>query len=98
MADGGPGLAYHLLPQEALDGMGIEAWAAWRTRYDADSQMEAQARALLDRAERALRNAGREVTIRTVWMLLADRAGDGPDMKAAAALAGMALGLRPTWA
>jgi len=43
-----------------------------------------------------MREAGQEVTIHALWVELADRAGDGgePDVRAAAALAGVALGLR----
>jgi len=55
--------------------------------------------ALLDQAEAALRLGGAPVTIRTLWMALADhRAGrsDDADLRAAAALAGMAMGLRPS--
>jgi len=40
----------------------------------------------------------REVTIHALWVELADRAGQGdePDVRAAAGLAAMALGLRFT--
>lgn len=52
--------------------------------------------ALLDRAEAALRPGGAPVTIWTLWIALADRAGrsDDADLRSAAALAGMAMGLR----
>ncbi len=89
-------MAYDALPQVALAGMGMDVWATWRERYDTDGRLEVRARVLIDRAEAALRNAEREVTIWAVWVLLANRAGDDPDMRAAAALAGVALGLRPT--
>lgn len=51
---------------------------------------------LLERTERELRAAGKPATIHSLWVTLADRAGqDGdPDVRAAAALAGMAMGLR----
>ncbi|MGI4801026.1 MAG: hypothetical protein ACRYG8_44770 [Janthinobacterium lividum] len=54
------------------------------------------ARAALANTERELRAAGAEVTIHALWVALADRAGeDGePDVRAAAGLAGMAMGLR----
>jgi len=54
--------------------------------------------ALLDQAEAALRPGGAPVTIRTLRIALADRAGrsDNADLHAAAALAGMATGLRPS--
>ena len=100
MADAGAagtgGLAYNARPQTALAEMGRNAWAAWRKRYDTQVGLEVRTRALLDRAETALGNAGREVTILAVWILLANRTGDDADMKAAAALVGMAMGLRPT--
>ena len=52
--------------------------------------------AIFDRAEAALQAAGTPATIRTLWIMLADRAGKSgdADLKAAAALAGMAMGLR----
>lgn len=48
------------------------------------------------RVEGELRAASTEVTIRALWVELRDRAGHGDelDVKAAAALAGMACGLR----
>jgi hypothetical protein len=57
-----------------------------------------RARAMLQNVERELRDAGQEVTIQALWVELADRAGEGGelDVRAAAALAGMALGLRFT--
>jgi len=51
---------------------------------------------LLDKAETALRATGKETTIRTLWMALADRAAQESDrdVAAAAALAGIAMGLK----
>ena len=59
---------------------------------------ELRVQAILDRAEAALLGAGTPATIRTLWMALADRAGPSgnADLKAAAALAGMAMGLQPS--
>lgn len=70
---------------------------AWRECYIASAGAEARAEDNLRRAEAALQAALRPATIRTVWMLVANRAGTGgaDDMKVAAALAGMAMGLRP---
>ncbi len=50
--------------------------------------------AVLEKAEAKLRAEGREVTIRTLWMSLADKCVDvdDPDLRTAAALAGMAAG------
>ncbi len=51
---------------------------------------------MLAQVEGELRDAGAEVTIHTLSVALADRVGQGdePDMRAAAALATMAMGLR----
>jgi hypothetical protein len=55
-----------------------------------------RARLVLETVERQMREAGQEVTIHALWVELADRAGQGEelDVRAAAALAGMACGLR----
>ena len=81
--------------RRALDEMPDETRAIWRTRYLADEGAEMRALAVLERLEDYLRAKGDEVTIRTVWITLADRAGagGGPDVWAAAAIAGMALGI-----
>ena len=79
----------------ALAEMQADVQEAWRTRYAIQGDAEQRALALLNRAETALQAASKPATIRTVWMLLADRAGTSgdADTKAAAALAGMAMGL-----
>ena len=89
---------YDRSPRRALDKMPAEARAAWRNRYAPETEAELRVQAPLDRAEAALRLGGAPVTIRTLWMALADRAGrsDDADLHAAVALAGMALGLRPS--
>ena len=70
---------------------------AWRTRCAIQDDAEHRALALLTRAEAVLQAANKPATIRTVWMLLADRASTSSDADAkAAALAGMAMGLQPT--
>ena len=78
--------------------MPAEVRAAWRNRYLAEAEAELRVQALLDRAEAALRSAGTPPTIRTLWIALADRAGRSgdADLRAAATLAGMAMGLRPS--
>lgn len=80
----------------ALAEMPSDVRHEWRERYIASEGAEATAEDHLRRAEAALQAALRPATIRAVWMLVADRAGAGgsDDMKVAAALAGMAMGLR----
>jgi len=82
----------------ALAEFSTEGRAAWRLRYRVGDDAELRVQALLDRVEAALQAAGKPATIRTVWIALADRAGtsDDPALRAAAALAGMAMGLRPS--
>ena len=98
---------YDRPPRQALDEMPAEVRAAWRNRYLAEAEAELRVQTLLDRAEAALRSAGTPPTPRTLWISLADRSsnvarfaeagrsGDA-DLRAAAALAGMAMGLQPT--
>ena len=90
--------SYDRPPRQALDEMPVEVRAAWRNRYLAEAEAELRVQALLDRAEAALRSTGTPPTIRTLWISLADRAGKSgdADLRAAAALAGMAMGLRPS--
>lgn len=64
-----------------------------------EPEAELRVRFLLDRAEAALSPGSAPATIRTLWIAPADRAGrsDDADLRAAAAaLAGMAIGLRPS--
>lgn len=83
-------------PRQALGEMPAEVRAAWRGRYITEAELRVQA--LPGRAEAALRPRGAPATIRTLWIALADRAGrsDDADLRAAAVLAGMAMGLRPS--
>ncbi len=87
---------YDLATYQALDRLPHDVRAAWMVRYAAQEDTAFRAEALVERAGTALIAAGRPATIRDVWMLLARRAGGGgdADMRAAAALAGMAMGLR----
>ena len=87
---------YDLPVRQALAGMPAAAREAWRLDYLTQDGAEHRAHALVERAEAAMRERGEPTTIRTVWMLLADRAGqeDNADLRAAAALAGAAIGLR----
>ena len=88
---------YERSPRAAVAEMPANVRDALRARYSVQADAELRAEALLNRAEATLRTAGKPATIRAVWMLLADRAGTGEDayVKIAAALAGMAMGLRP---
>jgi hypothetical protein len=72
--------------------------AAWRKHHLTEAEAELPVLALLDRVETALRTGGTPVAIRMLRIALADRAGrsDDADLRAAAALAGMAMGLRPS--
>jgi len=87
---------YDRLPRQALSEMPAEVLAAWRDQYITEAEAELRVLALLDQAEAALRPGGPPVTIRTLWIALADRAGrsNNADVHAAAALAGRAMGLR----
>ena len=87
---------YDLPVRHALDKMSAADREAWRVNYLTQDGAEHRVQALVERAEAAMRGRGEPTTIRTIWMLLADRAGqeDNADMRAAAALAGMALGLK----
>jgi len=84
--------------RQALSEMPADVRAAWRDRYITEAEAELRVLALLDQAEAALRPGGAPVTNRTLWIAPADRAGrsDNADLHAAAALAGMAMGLRPS--
>ncbi len=82
--------------RQVLAALPADVRAAWRSRYGVEDDAELRVHALLDRAEAALQSARKPATIRTVWIALADRAGasNDTDLLAAAALAGMAMGLR----
>lgn len=87
---------YDRAVRDALAELSYDVRAAWMARYAAQEDAASRAEAMVERAETALLAADRPATIRDVWMLLARRAGsdDDADMRAAAALAGMAMGLR----
>ena len=99
----GPALSghppYDRPPGLALAELPADVRARWRDRYVAQPEAELRVQSILDRAEAALVSAGGPVTIRTLWMALLDslqgREGNA-DLRAATALAGMALGLRPS--
>lgn len=83
-------------PRRAFSAMSSEDKASWHMRYCAQEGAEPRVWVLLERVERDLRAAGQPGTIHSLWVTLADRAGQENDLdvRAAAALAGMAMGLR----
>ncbi len=94
---GAPSTApYDRAVRDALAELFHGVRAAWMARYAAQEDASSRAEALVERAGTALLAAGRPATIRDVSMLLARRAGNegDADMRAAAALAGMAMGLQ----
>ena len=76
--------------------MSAEDKAGWHIRYCAQEGAEPRVWVLVERVERELRAAGEAVTIHSLWVHLADWAGQENDLdvRAAAGLAGMAVGLR----
>lgn len=83
-------------PRRAFAAMSVEDRATWHIRYCAQEGAEPRVWVLLERTEKDLRAAGEPATIHSLWVHLADRAGQENDLdvRAAAALAGMAMGLR----
>ena len=90
---------YDRPPRLALAELPANVRASWRDRYATQPEVELRVQSILERAETALHSAGSPVTIRTLWIALLDslqgREGNA-DLRAAAALAGMAMGLRPS--
>jgi len=73
---------------------------AWRTRYATTDGLDLDARAMLNQEEAAAVRAGVvQPDALTLWMRLADKAvhvgSPSPELIAAAALAGLAAGIRP---
>lgn len=96
MTDNEVRLAFDRPPRQALGELSEEVRRAWHVKYLAQEGAEPRVWVILDKAETAMRARGEETTIRTLWMALADKAaheGD-QDIAAAAALAGIAMGLR----
>lgn len=87
---------YDRSPRGAFAALSDETRADWHLRYCPQPGMEPRVWVLLERVEREMRAAGEPTTIHALWVALADRAGraNDPDVSAAAALAGVALGLR----
>ena len=93
-----PDLVLDQSPRRALTALTDDDLAAWHLCYCPQEGLEMHARAVLTRVEVEVRTAGAEATIHALWVALADRTGQGdePDVRAAAGLAGMAMGLRAT--
>ncbi len=89
---------YDRSPRRAFAQLSDDARAAWHLRYCAQEGAEPRVWALLARVEASLRAEGRPTTIHNLWMTLVNRAGqeNNPDLAAAAALSGIALGLHMT--
>lgn len=89
-------LAFDHSPRRALAAMSEQDRDIWHRRYWPQEGAEPRILILLERVERELRAAGEPATIHALWVHLAGRAGqeNNPDLQAATALAGMALGLR----
>ncbi len=72
--------------------------ATWRSRYVPVDGMDLEARAMLNKEAAAIRGEGNSSDALTVWMRLCDtvvRVGSpSPELLAAAALAGLAAGIR----
>jgi len=72
---------------------------AWRSRYVTVDGVDLEARAMLNQEAAAMRAQGERPDALAVWMRLTDlvaRVGSpSPELLAAAALAGLAAGLRP---
>ena len=70
---------------------------AWRSRY-APEGTDLEARAIIDREATAIRAEGKTADAQAVWMRLADATGrlrePPPALAAAAALVGLAVGIR----
>lgn len=83
-------------PRRAFAAMSAEDKATWHIRYCPQEGAEPRVWVLVERVERELRAAGEAVTIHTLWVHLADRAGQENDLdvRAAAGLAAMAMRLR----
>ena len=83
--------------RQQVDGLPVHVLAARRGRY-ANEGIELEARAIIGREAAGIRAAGEAADALAVWMRLADGAGrlrePPPALLAAAALAGLAAGVR----
>ena len=87
---------YDRSPRRAFAELTEAARNEWHVRYCAQEGAEPRVWVLLDKVEREMRAAGDSTTIHSLWLKLADRAGQANDLdtSAASALAAFAIGLR----
>ncbi len=82
---------------QQIDNLPAYVLGAWRARY-ANAGTDLEARAIIDREAATIRARGEMPDALAVWMRLADVAGQRrdtpPALLAAAALAGLAAGIR----
>ncbi len=83
--------------RQQIDSLPAHIVRTWRGRY-ANEGTDLEARAIIDREAATIRAAGQTADALAVWMRLADAAGKmrepPPALVAAAALAGLAGGIR----
>ncbi len=83
--------------RQQIDNLPPYVLSVWRSRY-ANAGTDLEARAIIDREAAAIRARGETADALAVWMRLADVAGRmrdvSPSHLAAAALAGLAAGIR----
>ena len=83
--------------RQQIDNLPAYILTTWRSRY-ANEGTDLEARAIIDREAATIRASGATADALAVWMRLADAAGrmrePPPALVAAAALAGLAAGIR----
>ena len=83
--------------RQQIDSLPAYIMSTWRSRY-ANGGTDLEARAIISREAAAVRAAGQEPDALAVWIRLAEAAGrqrePPPALLAAAALAGLAAGVR----
>jgi hypothetical protein len=83
--------------RQQIDSLPANILSVWRSRY-ANDGTDLEARAIIDREAATIRAKGEMADALAVWMRLADAAGrmrePPPALVAAAALAGLAGGIR----
>lgn len=85
--------------RQQVAGLPAYVMAAWRTRYAIADGVDLQARAVINQEAAAVRAEGHPPDARTIWLRLVEQAEQRreapPELVAAAALVGLAAGLRP---
>lgn len=83
--------------RQQIDSLPAYVLSVWRSRY-ANEGTDLEARAIIDREAAAIRARGETADALAIWMRLADAVGKlrepPPTLAAAAALAGLAAGVR----